>query len=323
MEKFDTVIIGAGPAGLSAAKVLGEGGKKVAIFEKNKEIGPKVCAGGITHKVFEVGIPDFLIERKFYSMKVHLWGKSVEMKRERVFVATIERKALGQWMKEQLPRNVKIENGQEVVDIRDNFIILGNGRRVGFDCLIGADGSLSLTRRKLQVPTKKILSAIQYIIPKRLASPEIFLEPDLFGFGYAWIFPHKDYTSVGCGANLNSHKTENLKERFYSWLTENNIDVSNAKLESFPINVDYRGFQFGNKFLVGDAGGLAWSFNGEGIYFAIISGQEVARKILDPDYRLPKLKRVLRKKILGEKSERILLFLKSEALTKFIIKKFI
>lgn len=323
MERFDVVIIGAGPAGLSAAKILGEGKKKVVIFEKNNQIGPKICAGGITQKVFGVGIPDFLTERKFSSIKAHLWGKTMEMKRKGIFVATIDRKALGQWMRDQLPENVKIEQGQEVFDIKDNFVVLKDGRRVGFDYLVGADGSLSLTRSKLRVSTKRILSAIQYIVPKRFDSLEIFLEPDLFGFGYAWIFPHTDYTSVGCSINLNSHKIKDIKEIFHSWLRENKIDIRNAQLEIHPINVDYRGFQFGNKFLVGDAGGFAWSFNGEGIYFAIVSGQEAARKILDPGYQLPILKRMLRKKILSEKSEKILLILRNETLFKFIIKRFV
>ena len=45
MEKFDVVIIGAGPAGLKAAEVLAEGRKRVVVFEKKPIVGHKVCAG--------------------------------------------------------------------------------------------------------------------------------------------------------------------------------------------------------------------------------------------------------------------------------------
>jgi heterodisulfide reductase subunit A-like polyferredoxin len=47
-EKVDVLIVGAGPAGLSCAKALGDSNLNVLVLEKNKIVGPKVCAGGIT-----------------------------------------------------------------------------------------------------------------------------------------------------------------------------------------------------------------------------------------------------------------------------------
>ena len=55
----------------------------------------------------------------------------------------------------------------------------------------------------------------------------------------------------------------------------------------------YDGCEFGNIFLVGDAAGLALRTNGAGISFAIVSGKEIARKILNPDYKMPELAVVL------------------------------
>ena len=65
MDKYDVVIIGAGPAGLSAAKVLAQNNKKVIVFEKNSVIGPKVCGGGITAKDYSLGIPKNLASHFF------------------------------------------------------------------------------------------------------------------------------------------------------------------------------------------------------------------------------------------------------------------
>ena len=42
MESYDIIIIGAGPAGLNAAKILGDAGRRVLLLEKNAEIGPKI-----------------------------------------------------------------------------------------------------------------------------------------------------------------------------------------------------------------------------------------------------------------------------------------
>ena len=48
MEDVEHLILGAGPAGLRAAQVLAEAGREVLVLEKHAEIGPKTCAGGLT-----------------------------------------------------------------------------------------------------------------------------------------------------------------------------------------------------------------------------------------------------------------------------------
>jgi geranylgeranyl reductase len=152
---------------------------------------------------------------------------------------------------------------------------------------------------------------------------EVFFEPALFGSGYAWIFPHNNFVSIGCATDLKSQL--NLFKNFHYWLKKMKIEINPAELESFPINFDYRGFKFGNIFLVGDAAGFASGLTGEGIYAAILSGKEVARKILNPNYNFPEMKKLLKKKFLEERVGKTLIFpiLKSKKLTEFIFKRFL
>ncbi|WP_456473237.1 NAD(P)/FAD-dependent oxidoreductase, partial [Desulfolithobacter sp.] len=56
------------------------------------------------------------------------------------------------------------------------------------------------------------------------------------------------------------------------------------KAKAALISFDYRGYQFDRTWLVGEAAGLASGLTGEGIYPAIVSGEAVARKIIDPAY---------------------------------------
>ena len=48
-EKFDVVIVGAGPAGSTAALALAQAGLKVAVFERGEKPGQKNMFGGILH----------------------------------------------------------------------------------------------------------------------------------------------------------------------------------------------------------------------------------------------------------------------------------
>jgi len=49
VERYEIVIVGAGPAGLKAAELLGKAGKDVIVVERDEEkkIGDKPCAGGL------------------------------------------------------------------------------------------------------------------------------------------------------------------------------------------------------------------------------------------------------------------------------------
>ena len=57
-NKFDVVIIGAGPAGLKCAEQLKNSNLSVLVIEKNKIIGPKVCAGGLTPLAANFDFPE-------------------------------------------------------------------------------------------------------------------------------------------------------------------------------------------------------------------------------------------------------------------------
>ena len=108
MEKYDVIIVGAGPAGLSCAKQLGNSKLKVLLAEKNSVIGPKVCAGGLTGKSIKtLNLPDELIE--FTYNKIHLFNKnnSFYIEDDSNFAYTIDRKVLGQWQLKQLNKFYK------------------------------------------------------------------------------------------------------------------------------------------------------------------------------------------------------------------------
>ncbi len=161
-----------------------------------------------------------------------------------------------------------------------------------YDFLVGADGANSAVRRHLQVPIEKMGMGIHYHVPGNFSQMIWHLDPARFNTGYSWIFPHEGRASVGAYCYKQDMRPSQLKERLHDWLEEKNIDWRGCRPEAAHINFDYRGWQFGTTFLVGDAAGLASGLTGEGILPAIISGQEVAARILDstaPCHRLERL----------------------------------
>jgi geranylgeranyl reductase len=143
---------------------------------------------------------------------------------------------------------------------------------------------------------KKKLIGIQYTIPVEDPDPilEIHLDSRLFKSWYAWIFPHEKAIAVGCCSDPKITPPTKLRNNFNQWLEAKNIDYSGLRLETYPISFDYKGVRFGNIFLIGEAAGMASGLTGEGIYQSMVSGQEVARMIIDPDYIPAQLDKALR-----------------------------
>ncbi|MDH4330181.1 MAG: NAD(P)/FAD-dependent oxidoreductase [Candidatus Moranbacteria bacterium] len=298
-ESFDVVIVGAGPAGLKCAEILGGSDLTVLIVEKNFDIGPKVCAGGLTGKDIEyLKLPEELIEFKYNKINLHVNDVCSIIKSSEYFAYTIDRESLGKWQLEKLKRfdNVEIRKSARVSSIEKEYITI-NDKKISYKFLVGADGSSSVVRNFLNMKSRKMDIAIQYIIPTdRFRDFEVFFDSKLFSSWYSWIFPHQNYVSIGCGCNPDILSSKELMGNFNKWIGSKNIDISNGRYEAFMINYDYQGHQFGNVFLVGDAGGFASGFTGEGIYQAVITGEEVAKNILNPEYKSHKINELLKTK---------------------------
>ncbi|MFA5126860.1 MAG: NAD(P)/FAD-dependent oxidoreductase [Patescibacteria group bacterium] len=309
LDEYDVIIVGGGPAGLSCAIELQKADLSVLLLEKNGAIGPKVCAGGITTKIKDVDIPLDTAEVLFSSINVSFLDKKVSISQENIpFVGTIDREKLGEFLLKRISDKVTVKTNCNVSQVGDDFIV-ADGQRIRYKYLVGADGSHSIVRKFLGLKNNKFITAIQYLVSSNHKNLEFFIDIDLFGSGYAWIFPHQSYTSIGCGQGIRNNQPSDLSKNFVSWLEKKKISVAGLKLQGWTINIDYRGFEFGNKFLVGDAGGFASGLTGEGIYFALVSGREVARKILDPKYKCRKIIEILRIKRHHERAISFISFL--------------
>jgi geranylgeranyl reductase len=310
MKHYDVVITGAGPAGLMCAESLSTSDLSVLLLEKNDVFGRKVCAGGLTRKDMALlDVPDEIIEYKVNKTAVVSRKGRSGADAPEPFLFTVNRVALGTWHKKRLEKTkTEIRINTKVTYVDDKKIIVNGEEEIGYKYLVGADGFFSVVRKYLGLPQEKKLTGIQYIIPAEDVDPRLFiyLDSKRFHAWYGWKFPHQGSYAVGCCADPKIVPPPRLKENFKLWLRENDIDVSNAEYQAYPISYDYRGYKFGNIFLAGEAAGLASGFTGEGIYQSLVSGQTVARTILDENYASEEMEAVLK---YNRIQERILNFL--------------
>lgn len=290
-NKYDVVIIGAGPGGLECANQLKNTNLSVLLIEKNKVIGPKICAGGLTNLDTKFDVPEKKTQ-SFSEQNIVFTNKSYIIKLKNPLI-TISRLDLGQFQLNKINKstNIRILTETVVKQIKNNRIKTNKGTFY-FKYLVGADGSNSIVRRCLNLKSK-ICVGMYYDIQKVTNKLKWYINPKLLKCGYIWIFPHKEYINIGVYFNPAYVSAKNAKSALEDFLNNNNYKFVKSNLKTAPINSFYQGCVFNNVFLIGDAAGLASKTTGEGISFALTSGKEIAKKILKPNYEMVKLDRIL------------------------------
>ena len=304
-NQYDIIIIGAGPAGLMCAHALKDSNLSVLLIEKKSIIGPKPCGGGLTHLDTAFNIPPNLT-REFANQEIYVGKKKYNINLNNP-LSMISRFDLGQYLLDQIEgsQNITVHLNTLVTEINNDSITTNNGDIISFKHLVGADGSHSMVRRHIGL-VNKICLGIYYDIPKVTKTCAWYVDKRTLKTGYIWVFPHKDCTNIGIYFDPDIMEHEKAEELLHSFLRKNGFFYEGEELKGCPIAYHYQGCVFGNKYLGGDAAGLASKLTGEGISFALTSGQEIARRILNPQYDMHDLEAVLKVKRRQEKGLRIL-----------------
>lgn len=138
-EEFDVAIVGAGPAGISAACILADAGIKTIVLERGEYPGAKNTSGGVLygHNLAEI-LPDFMerkcpIERNIVESRIWYLSRdggfsvgyrdTIFAKERKYNVFTVGRAKFDRWFAEQARRKgALVVPGTTVVDlIRDSY----------------------------------------------------------------------------------------------------------------------------------------------------------------------------------------------------------
>jgi flavin-dependent dehydrogenase len=306
--RYDVIIIGAGPAGLAVAEELENTSFTVLLIEKNSVIGPKICAGGITN--FRAS-PEFPLEKTQGSRNhtIFIEDKKYELVLDDS-IRTISREDLGEYQlgKIKNSKNISLLKGTQAASIGPESVVTDKGIFF-FRYLVGADGSSSLVRKHLGLG-RSISIGLCCDVEKVRDGFVWYVNPRELRTSYIWEFPHRDHTNIGIYFDPGYLSAKRAREFLINYLEKRNYRFSPHDIRGGAVNHDFKGCVFGNIFLAGDAAGLASKPSGEGITFALASGREIGRRILDPGYEMAGLKRILN---LKKRQEKILSIFESLA----------
>lgn len=285
---FDVVIIGGGPAGVSAGISLAQNGVSVALLERAIYPYEKTCAGILTEKTVQLLEKEFAINlNDFYSTNnISLFFKEESVCRfsSGYPFILVDRKALNTVLiRACIKAGVRLLDGAEVISLtpETNKLTLKNGSIISYQALIAADGVHSYVRRSLKLDDFQLGFCIQdYIVRSKCPSSLINLQEIqlYFGniqFGYSWIIPNKTHFVIGSGMFVKDFHWPTMQHKHNQLCAQIGIsDKSVRRGAHVPVGipVDQKIHPYENIVLIGDAAGLANPLTGEGIYLALASG---------------------------------------------------
>jgi geranylgeranyl reductase family protein len=293
--RFDAIVVGAGPAGSTAARELAASGARVLLLDRAAFPRYKACGGGIPRRTARI-LPfpiDAVVEDEVSLLDIAWRGRyrfvrdsgspfAAMVMRDRFDALLLEHacRAGAAFRPATAVRSLQVGPSGVVVTGEDGF-------RAESTFLVAADGAHSPVGRMAGLGLDLAECAAYEVevrapAPRRLANrATAFIELGYRPWGYAWVFPKASVLSVGIvlppdqSATMKAHVAAYLRRL---GLEDAPVDIARGH----KIRFRRGGERVANDrvLLAGDAAGLADEFTQEGIFYAIESGRIAARSVL-------------------------------------------
>jgi geranylgeranyl reductase family protein len=282
-------VLGGGPAGSTAAARLASAGLDTILLDE-KLAWEKPCGGGVTYKAYHQY--PHLFDNP--TPKARITSTVLRAPRAGAFQMELTQPLLI-YPRLHLNRMLLERAGQAGARIEKERVTAlersSNGWRIRTRhgaieadyCVVATGARNALRNVGTQYSAADTMFALGYYVPvtRRHIDIQFFSNFE----GYIWVFPRPDHLSVGiCGKGEPAGK---LRQRLNRWMEEQDIPLKDASFFGHMLPALERPSFASNRVSgegwagVGDAAGLVDPVTGEGIYYAIRSGDLAAQSILN------------------------------------------
>ncbi|MFB3764386.1 MAG: geranylgeranyl reductase family protein [Methanotrichaceae archaeon] len=292
---YDVIIAGAGPAGSAAARTGAKLGLNTLVIEKESFPRYKPCGGALSERALSYlgfSLPGSICERNITGARMHYHGNVVDIQKDYRIITLVTRSAFDHLMLEkaldagaQAIMGVKVKGYKEKDDSVE--VYTNEGTYIS-RYLIIASGCQDMLKETVRGHDRNDQYGACMVadvpeddskIEERTRST-IDIHFGVVSTGYGWIFPHRGYYSVGIGGIAS--RLKHPKKTMINFLRTNGFS-GDYKLRGHLIPFEGMERRISSKrvFLAGDSAGFVDAFTGEGISYAVRSGQIASEIIAD------------------------------------------
>lgn len=293
-QMYDLIIIGGGPSGSSAGRIAAKNGLKTLLLEKEEFPRYKPCGGALSEHAMsylDFEIPRDIIERDIHGGRFRFGDKDVEYYKDLRVSVIVTRSIFDNFLLEKAKEaGVEVHCKEKVRNISQNgdhvSVTTATGTYEGRYAIIST-GSQGTLKNIVRRPDNKEEYGVCLVTEIQRTDEEVDnyikdaleLHFGISGLGYGWIFPHRGYFSVGSGSVMAKHLPD-PKKAMLDYLELNGF-TGEYKLNGhvIPCGGHKRKLVKDRIILSGDAAGFVDAFTGEGLAYAIRSGQIAAETI--------------------------------------------
>jgi digeranylgeranylglycerophospholipid reductase len=283
-NRCDVIVVGAGPAGSTAARYAAEEGLAVLLIDKRLEIGVPVCCGEFNPApaVLAEALPGapgldelFPIDPGLVQRVIRGFVVTSPKGREYEFDLdgyTVNRDAFDQHLADAAVRAGAVLSPDTKFLGREGRRITTSRGEVEAPVVIAADGPLSPVCRSAGMERSAVLApAITCQVEGEFGDRlQLFFGNRIAPGGYAWVFPKRGQANVGLGVQRPAMPVPVLLKSF---LSKRGFTARDIQAGFVPVSGPIRETVRENVITVGDAAGHVVASNGGGIATAMICGR--------------------------------------------------
>ena len=292
MQRYDAIVVGAGPAGSATAIRLARGGAKVLLLDKARFPRDKPCGGGLTGRAVRELPVDVtpVVEDAVRELEVRLrYRKRFVRRSVAPLVLMTQRRRLDAFLGEQAAEaGADFRDGITVGGLAigpDGVELRAGGETIRGDVLVGADGVNGRTAKAAGLGGGILYGiALEGNGPLRDGQAgRATVEVGVVSGGYGWVFPKDGHANYGVGGW--AAEGPRLREHLSRLCVAHGVEMdalTDLQGRRLPMRRTTAAAN-GRVLLVGDAAGLVDPLSGDGISEALLSARLAADAVLAGD----------------------------------------